>query len=241
MVILYSSLTAISTVFSFQISIVPPGLPLSVSDPFLLPLIHKGQNRYAPILSHCSSTKQPSVTTLELNRVKYDILDESPPAGLGSQYRECGIRFYQLTILYNDQSLCECLYASQLTSDFTQIQPPRTRKLAGTLKIPTKVVDHGFIVPNRLSPGDFEDFIRPPVSQEQKKGKTAIETLHSEEDPWTLNFEWLERKISELSPRSSADQVSQYNPRTPFDDCLDLIRSAIIEKVADSTSGIETL
>lgn len=241
MVILYSRLTAISTVFSFQLSIVPPGLPLSVSDPFLLPLIHEGQHRYVSILSRCSPDKQASVTTLELNRVKYDVLDESPPAGLGNQYREGGIRFYQLIILYNDQSLSECLYASQSTSDFTQIQLPRTRKLAETLKIPTKVIKQGFIVPNRLPLGEFEDFIRPPVSQEQKKWKTAIETLHSEEDPWTLNFEWLERKISELSPRSSADQVSQYNSRTSFDECLDLIRSAIVEKVAESTSGIETL
>lgn len=241
MVILYSRLTALSTVFSFQISIAPPGLPLSVSDPFLLPLIHKGQDRYIPTRSGHNSTEEPSVTTLELNLVKYDILDDSGPAGLVNQYRESGVRFYQLTILYNDQSLRECLYASQLTSDSTQLQLPRTRKLAETLKTPKKLIEHGFILPDRLSLEDYEDLILPPMSREHKTRKTIAETLHSDEDPWTLNFEWLERKISDLSPLSSASQVSKYKSGIPLDDCLELIRSSIVEKVTDRTSGIQTL
>lgn len=241
MVILYSRLTSLSTVFSFQISIAPPGLPLSVSDPFLLPMIHEGQDKYIPIRSGHSSTKGPSVTTLELNLVKYDILDDSGPAGLVNQYRESGVRFYQLTILYNDQSLRECLYASQLTSDSTQLQLPRTQKLAETFKTPKKVIEHGFILPNGLSLEDYEDLILPSLSPEHKTRKTTAETLQSDEDPWTLNFEWLERKISDLSPWSSASQVSKYKPGIPLDDCLELIRSSIVEKVTDSTSGIETL
>ena len=241
MVILYSRLTALSTVFSFQVSIAPPGLPLSVSDPILLPLSRESQDEYIPIRSLSSSTKEPSVTTLELNVVKYDTLDDSSPAGLWNQYRESGVRFYQLSILYNDLSLRECLYASQLTSDFTQLQLPTTRNLAETRKTPTKVIEHGFIVPNLLSSNDYEDSVLPPVSQEHKKGKTTAQILHSVEDPWTLNFEWLERKICELSPGSSAAQVPKPKPGTPFEGWMELIRSAIVEKVTDTASGIETL
>ena len=241
LVILYSRLTALNTVFSFQISISPPGIPLSVSDPILLQLGHEGQDTYNPISSGCISTKEPSVTTLELNLVKYDALDESILGGLGYQYREGGVKFYQLTVLYNDLSLRECLYASQLTSDLTQLQLPRTRKLAETRKTPKKVKDRGFIVPNRPSLEGYQDFILPPVSPEDRKTKAAAETLRSDEDPWTLNFEWLEREISELSPESLAAQVPAYKPGTPFDEGLESIRSAIIEKVADNTSGAETL
>lgn len=241
MVILYSRLTTLSTVFSFQMSPAPTGLPLSVSDPFLLPLVHEGQDKYIPIRSSCSSTKAPSVTTLGLNIVKYHTLDDSVPGGLGNQYRENGVRFYQLTILYSDFSLRECLYACQLTSDFTQIQPPRTRELAETRKSSAKATEHGFIVPNRLPAEDYEDLMLPRLSQEHKKGMTNAETLGSDEDPWALNFEWLERKISRLSPGCSAAQASKHKLGTPFEECLELIRSAITEKVADYAPGIQTL
>lgn len=241
MVILYSRLTALSTVFSFQMSIAPPGIPLSVSDPIYLPLRHEGQDRYNPISSGCVSTKKPSVTTLELNIVKYHALDESVLGGLGYQYREGGVKFYQLTILYNDLSLHQCLYASQLTSDVTQLQLPRIRKLADTHKIPKMVKERGFIVPDRPSLEGYQDHILPLVSQEHRKTNAGAETLRSDEDPWTLNFGWLEREISKLSPEPSAAQVLRYKPGTPLDECLELIRSAIIEKVTDNTSGAETL
>lgn len=239
MVILYSRLTALSTVFSFQISTAPPGLPLSGSDPILLPLSREGQDKYIPISSGCNSTKEPAITTVELNIVKFDTLDDSMPPGLGNQYREGGVRFYQLTLLYSDLSLHECLYASQLTSDFTQLRLPSTRGLEKTRRTPTQVIEHGFIVPNRLSYEDYENLTFPPVSQQHKIGKTTAETLPYDEDPWTLNFEWLERKISEFSPESLAAQVLEYKPET--DECLEMIRSTIVEKVTDNTSGIETL
>ncbi|MCJ1461715.1 hypothetical protein MMC07_000313 [Pseudocyphellaria aurata] len=237
MVILYSRLTALSTIFSFQMSIAPPGFPLSVSDPFLLPLSHEGQEDYIPN-SDCGSNKEPAITALELNTVQYDTLDDSLPPGLGSQYRKCGVKFYQLTIFNNDHSLRDGLCASQLTSDFTPIQLPRTRYAS---KTHSEVIGRSFIIPNRLSLENHENLIISRVSQEHKKGTTTAETVYSDEDPWTLNFEWLERKICEISPRSLAVQVSKYNPATPFDKCLELIRSAIVEKMNDSISGIETL
>lgn len=241
MVILYSLWTALSTVFSFQLSIAPPGLPLSVSDPFLLPLSHEGQENCIPICSGSSSTKEPAISTLELNTVQYDTLDDSMPAGLGSQYRKCGVKFYQLIIFKNDQSLRDGLCASQSTSDFTQIQLPRTRKLAEAHETPSKLIEHGFVAPSRLPLENYENLMISRVSQEHKKGKTIAETRSSDEDPWTLNFEWLERKICEISLWPMAAQVSTYNSAAPFDDCLELILSVIVEKVNDGTSGIETL
>lgn len=238
MVVLYSRLTSVSTVFTFRMSSWPLGLPLSVSDPFLLVLSDESQGTRALISADPILVEQESISTLELNRVEYDALDETVQPGLGNQYREGGIKFYQLSILSNNLSLRQCLYVGQSTTVSMQIECPKIHDPANTCKAPAVVSQDGFIVPNRSA---FEERggskAYTPVIQHDKNNAEG-EAFLSDENPWTTNFEWLERSLSNTS---LAPGMSKSQPQLSFTEALELIRSSILDKLTKGTAGIETL
>lgn len=241
MVALYSRLTSFGTVFTFEMSNWPPGLPLSVSDPFLLLFNHQNQDTCALISSDRVSAEKESICTLELKSVKYDVLNESMQPGLGSHYREGGIKFYQLSVLYNNLGLRECLYVGQSTAKPMQIECPRVYKHAEFRKSHAEFLQDNFIVPNQFTPEDWDDSTVYTASLQHDQDDAENEPLLVGEDPWTISFEWLERKIESLSSGSSAAQTLGYQPRVPFNESLELIQSSVFDKLNRSIPGIETL
>ena len=237
MVVLYSRLTSLCTVFTFQTSTSPPGLPLSISDPFILPLSHELSAASTLIQSSHISAQMPSILNLQLKVVEYDIQDGSMTPGLGNQYNEGGVKFYQLLTLLNDLSLHECLYVGQPIGDSTQIQPPEVQKRRKFHDSPARVREDDFIVPNRVSLQSLEGSSLQPTRPNWNEDKSQNK-LASKEDPWTLDFEWLEREIGEHSPRFSRNQGAI---GAPLDECLHSIRSAIINKLSYGPPGIESL
>ena len=241
MVVLYSRLTSIPTVFTFQMSDRPLNLPVSVSDPFLLLLGDENEDTCALIGSDRASTAKESISTLELKSVRYDVLNESMHSRIGNQYREAGVKFYQLSVLYNNLGLRECLYVGQSTTNSMQIECPRVYKPANIRKNPAKTLQDDFVAPNQSAPEDWDKSSVHTASIRHNHDNVEDEPLLAEEDPWTISFEWLERKIDSLSPGSTAAQTSNNQPRVPLNKFLELIRASVLDNSNERIPGIETL
>ncbi len=239
LVVLYSRLTSLSTIFTFSMSQNPLGTPLSISDPYLLPLADSASKSESNDPQQLSE-ESPSLSSLELRCVEYQSPRRSNPSGLGALYREKSIRFYHLSAIYSDLSLRQCLYVGQKATDPTDVQLPAVQNRESIFKTPMFISKDGFIVPNRVSAKDWEDpniESGPRGGLERKVGRYKSTTG---EDPFTLNFEWLEREVQSLSGPSSnpnKDDSSGAN----LDLCLQSIQSTLEDKLQSSTPGLELL
>lgn len=241
MVVLYSRLTSLSTIFTFGMLQSPLTIPLSLSDPYLLPLVNRG---YDSILhSHQrSSAETTSVSSLELRVIKYEVQKGSTPSGLGALYRERAVRFYQLSIFYSDLSLQQCVYVGHTTTDPSHFQLLTAQNREDILKTPMLISEAGFVVPNRVS---AEEWIDPnsveseAVTQLRKEGGRY--KPHLDKDPWTLNFEWLEREIQSLSRRISSNQNAEKSSRANLDTGLEKIFAATESKLKNGAPQLQLL
>lgn len=234
MVLLYSRLSALTSVYTFRISDSPPGLPVSVSDPFVLPLSHVIQD--GPQLNQSDPTISSGrfFSTLEFTRVKY-------AAAVGkSKLGEFG--FFQLSVLYNDLSLSECLYFGQTTRNSSSIPVPEIQNYPAHRKAPTKSMGKGFIVPNKIPLNRSIEPNPQGLSSQHEKNVTRDRGSNPKDDPRTLNFEIIERRIHELLSESTTYENTTNSAIRPLDQCLELIQSLILNKVHDdSTHQVETL
>ena len=232
MVLLYSRLSALTSVYTFKISDSPSGLPVSVSDPFVLPLSHDIKdgpqlNRSDPTIS-----KRRFISTLRFTKAKYAAVGESKVGQFG---------FYQLSVLYNDLSLSECLYFGQTTGNSPSVPIPEIQNYPAHRKTPASSLEKGFIVPNKIPFDRLNEPSTQRLSVPHDKDAARGKSPHSKELR-TLNFEIIERKIHELLSEPTTHENSANSASKPLDQCLELIRSLILNKVHDSsTHEVETL
>ena len=239
MVVLYSRLTSLSTIFTFRMPNSPLNVPLSVSDPYLLTLAD-GKFLSEPHGQHGWSGEAPSVSSLELRLAKYKFPKSSTPSGLGALYREKSVRFFHLSTLYSDLSLQKCVYVGQAATDLSHVRMPVVQSRQDIPKTPMFVSEDQFIVPNRVSAQDWED---PNFESERQLGFIdAGEEYRSsiDQDPQTLNFEWLERGIQRLSVRSSNSDLG-ISSAGNMDECLQIMRVATLEKLNTDTPPLKLL
>lgn len=232
MVLLYSRLSAHTSVYTFKISDSPSRLPVSVSDPFVLPLSHDIQdgpqlNRSDPTIS-----KGRFISTLRFTKAKYAAVGEFMLGQFG---------FYQLSVLYNDLSLSESLYFGQ-TRNSSSVPIPEIQNYPAHRKTPASSLEKGFIVPNKIPFDRLNEPSTQGLSFQHDKDAARGKNPHSKEDLRTLNFEIIERKIHELLSESTTHENSANSAPKPLDQCLELIRTLILNKVHDSsTHEVETL
>lgn len=239
MVVLYSRLTNVSSIFTFRMPQSPLSIPLSISDPYILILPGRQYNSKSHDHQQWSG-ENPSVSSLELRVAKYEFRRGSTPTGLGAFYRENSIRFYHLSILYSDLSLRKCVYVGQAATDSSHVLLPVVQYRQKIYKTPLFVSEDAFIVPNRVSAKDWED---PNLESEPRLGLKKDDGGYEstvDEDSRTLNFEWLAQGIQDLltrSPTSSANKSS----REDLDECLHVIQAATEDKLNTGTPQLELL
>jgi hypothetical protein len=240
MVVLYSRLTSLSTIFTFGMLQSPLNIPLSISDPYLLPLVNREYD--SNLHSHQrSSAETTSVSSLELRVTKYEVQKGFNPSGLGALYRERGVRFYQLSIFYTDLSLQQCVYVGQAATDPSHVQLPTAQNREDILKTPMLISEGGFVVPNRVSAEEWIDPNLEPEAVTQLQKKSGRDKSDLDEDPWTLNFEWLEREIQSLSRRSSATLNTENSSRANLDECLERVFTATENKLKSGAPQLQLL
>ena len=228
LILLYSRLTGLTMVFTFHYSRSHSNLAPSASDPYLLPLPNDGPDilasRANPHVSHRSST----ISAIILKAVKYESRQGSIPTGLGQDYSENGVVFYQLSLLTKELALLECLYADVQNEYAAQLCPPDTFSRSRFAKTPAKIASD-FIVPNGYIDRIDEDSLRTATAEEQLDAGLAM----PHEDPFTINFEWLDSETH--------DALAGAYPTTEFHENLDLLRNKIEDKIASGFPTMETL
>ena len=237
--LLYSRLTSICIVYSFKVSDSPLNLPQSVSDPFLLPLLHQNDNKKIT-LSRQSPNLGNVVSCLSLQRVGYDVLNASNSTGIGALYRERGVKFYQLYTLYGDLSLSQCLYVEQTPGDQMQVQTPKITKDTDILKRTVKKSELSFIAPNRSIVHNAVHLDGDLDLEERVDGNKDRTSEFPDEDPWTLNFRWLDREIQRSLSVSSPNSYA-VGPGITFEQSIRLLHSAMKKKMTTEDTTIESL
>lgn len=204
-----------------------------MSDPFVLPLSHIIQDGPQPKQSNPNISKGRFISTLEFTKVKYATVGKS-------KFGEFG--FFQLSVLYNDMSLSECLYFGQTTGNGSSMPIPEIQIYPVRCKTPTRSLGKGFIVPNKVLFNHLNEPKPKVLSSQDDKYATRSRVSHPKEDSRTLNFEIIERKIHKHFSESTTHENSTNSSLKPLDQCLELIRSLILNKVHDdSTHQVETL
>lgn len=232
LVLLYSRLTGLTNVFTFQHSKSYSNLAQSSSDPYLLPLPNGGPDVLAPRTNPYGSHRNSRVTAIILKAMKYESPQGSIPSGLGQIYFERDVAFYQLSLLTNDLALSECLYA-ELPNEFkTELCPPDTISRLKIAKTPAQV-HSDFIVPNGYLDRDVEDLPHNGTADEGSDTDNQASLAVLDEDPCTISFEWLENEIR--------GTLTNTSPTTAFDRSLELLQNDIEEKFVLGLPTIETL
>lgn len=240
MVILYSSLTNFSTIYTFGISKSYAGFPQSLSDPYILPLYTKDYNGRATIEQNDIHGEVNPIFDLDLQLIDYENGGGLIASGLGSVYQTGGVKFFQLSTLHNDMSLRQCLYVGLSAADPINVETPETQQVTKTPEPLARVVQDDFIVPDRYPIEDLENINLRPLFEPKGIEVFKTEPLPPDEDPRTLDFEWL-GKYLRVPPSPSDLQGGPSPPGVPFEQCLDLIRSTILDKLAVCRSGVESM
>ena len=232
LVLLYSRLTGLTTVFTFHYARSHSNLAPSASDPYLLPLPNDGLDTSTlgarPYVFHRSSR----ISAMVLKTLDFQSPQGSIASGLGEIYSETGVVFYQLSLLTNDLALSECLYAV-VPNDFKEeVCAPKIISRPVIAKTPAKVFSD-FIVPNGYVDWEYEDspYIATAEEDPGVQGRASL-AVH-QEDLYTISLEWLENEIHDASTGAS--------PTVGFDQGLDLIQNKIEVKLASAVATMETL
>ena len=232
LVLLYSRLTGLTTVFTFQCARSHSNLAPSASDPYLLPLPSDGVDtsslRASPHVLHRSFR----ISTMVLKALDFQSPQGSIASGLGQIYCESGVVFYQLSLLTNDLALSECLYVV-VPNDFrAEVCPPEIISRSVIAKTPAKIFSD-FIVPSGYVDWEYEDLPYIPTAEEELDVESRANLAVHQEDLYTISFEWLESEIQDALTRAS--------PTTGFDQGLDLIQNKIEVQLASAVPTMETL
>ena len=234
MIILYSRLTGLATVYNFEIS--PSGHPYSASDPYVLTLgdVMDTSGRLV-ILDHPNQAK--SISTIVLRDVEYKVHSGTIPSGLGHQYMKRNVRFYRLSALFNDLSLEHSLYASIPVDRSTPIQPPGFELPAEPRSV-VKVVKDTFVVSHGISHEEAHTESNLLYDREHTMAK---EDTSDHDDQWTVNLEWLERYIRKSASSSLAHGRIASPIANSSKDVVGIIKLVIENAPASDEPGIKLL
>ena len=159
--------------------------------------------------------------------MKYESPQGSSIYGLGKTYVDNDVEFYQLSLLTKDFTLLECLYAEVPTGFNAEVRPPKVVSRLEIAKTPAKVVSD-FIVPNGYVDREYEDSPHNRTAEEESdsESRTSLAVLY--EDPFTINFEWLENGTLTGPPLTIA-----------FHEILESLQTGIEDKVVSGVSIME--
>ena len=227
LVLLHSRSTGLTSVFSFHHKQSYPNLAPSASDPYLLPLPEYQPDLLAPGANPHALIKNFTVSTGILKAIKYESPQGSSIYGLGKTYVDNDVAFYQLSLLTQDFTLLECLYAEVPTDFDAEVRPPEIVSRVEVAKIPAKVISD-FIVPNGYVDREYEDSVHNPTAEEESDAESRASLAVLYEDPLTINFEWLENGTLTGPPVTIA-----------FHEVLESLQTEIVDKVASGVSIME--
>lgn len=232
LVLLYSRLTGLTNVFTFQYSKSYSNLAPSASDPYILPLSNDGLDVLASRARSYGSHGSPRVSAIILKTIKYESPRNSILSGLGQIYFQNDVTFYQLSVLTNDLALSECLYADVQNEFKAELCPPNTISRLEIAKTPARILDD-FFVPNGYVDQDHEDSPHNLTTEEGSDAESRASLAVLSEDPCTLSFEWLENEVHSISTDAST--------KVAFHEILDFLRNEIEDKIALGVPTMETL
>ena len=221
MVILYSRLKGLASVFAFRHSKLA-GPASSAFDPCLLPLPYLGSLPQDPQKSREEKPSQHPPVCLYANAII--------PKGQGWEHQEIfnHAKFYLLRVLNHDLSLSEHLYvASKLPS--LSLEPPDVPKHSRKAKTPAEVNDD-FIVPDGAV-DDSASEIDPETDQQDAMLVDSATAIH-QALVRTLDMCWLVEQTGEKHKDSAA---------LPLNGVLEVIKDGIAEKLSSPIPGHETL
>ncbi|KAL9613999.1 MAG: hypothetical protein Q9167_001479 [Letrouitia subvulpina] len=222
--LLYSQLTGLHTVFTFELENSSLEFPTSVCDPYIL-------------LAGLHSTQSiVNVSTLILQRAAYNVFETSKLFEHGQAYND---NFYQAFYLCKDLSLHEQFYVQFPPELDDQVSFPKAQSRSRSPKSACKIQDD-FIVPNGtlqevVESAEFEQALSGIQGAKDDEGLTTDEV-----DPWTLNFEWLAELLCS-SPDDSSLARKLLTPCISMTQALDLIESEISDTSLPLTHGIVSL
>lgn len=196
-VLLYSRMSGMTTSFRIEYPTSSPDRAISTSDPCLIPIMEEQKNLKTSVTRRFSSTSKRRVSALALRFVPFGFYNAGPPSGLGRLYVENDATFYQLSIMFNDLSLSECLYLGPGAGLDLEIYPPDTRIRKGTVKTTAKVSPN-FIVPDGFDDQDCDASFEEIRSQLPTMGASSTLSEIASKDPWTISLEWLEEEMHEV-------------------------------------------
>lgn len=229
-VLLYSRLSGMTTIFNIQHPTSSSGRAISTSDPCLLQLLIEPEDLKTSEIRCYSSNPKRRISALALRLVPFGFYNAGPPSGLGQLYVENDVTFYQLSIMFNDLSLSECLYWGAGAGLDLEIRPPDTRIQKGIVKTATKVPPD-FIVPDGFEDQDSDDNLEETRPQLPTMGASSTLLEIASEDPWTISLEWLEEELHE---------VESSNGRA-FDEILEHLYDAIGDRCVGGSPDMEIL
>ena len=164
--------------------------------------------------------------------MQYESRRGSIQSGLGQTYLENDVAFYQLSLLTNDLTLSECLYAEVQNEFNVKMCPPNTFSRLGIAKTPAKILTD-FIVPNGYLDRDYEDSSEIRTAGEESDAESRASLVVLKDDPCTISFEWLENEIHGTLIDTSATMA--------FHKTLERLQNEIEDKVASGIPTMETL
>ena len=231
LVLLYSRLTDLTNVFTFQYTRSHSNLTPSASDPYLLPLPKHEPDLVSRANGHVSHGSS-RISAMVLKAVKYESPQDSIASGPGQIYFENGVVFYQLSLLNNDFALSECLYAEMQNEVEAEVRPPDTVSRLELAKTPAHIVS-AFIVPDGYSYQDYEDSPHNSTAEEESGAESHLSLAVVHKDPCTISFEWLENEIQST--------LASASPSTGFYESLEFLLNELEDRFTSGVSTMETL
>ncbi len=193
--------------------------------------MHEGkEDPKTSVFHHNSDTSKPRVSALALRIVPFGFYNAGLPSGLGQLYVEAGATFYQLSVVFNDLSLSECLYFGPGPGMDLEACPPDVRIRKDVVKTTAKVYPD-FLVPDGHEEEDFDD--APVETRPQLPTMEASPTFlgTARGDPWTISFTWLEEELHD----------GECTDGGAFDEILEHLHDAIRDRYAGESPEMETL
>ena len=232
LVLLYSRLTGLTNVFTFQYARSYSNLTPSTSDPYFLSMPH--DEPYVPISkgNPCVSHTSSKISALSIKAVKYESPMGSIPSGLGQIYLENDLIFYQLSLLTNDLTLTECLYVDVHNDLEADLRPPDIVNRFEIAKTPANIISD-FIVPDGYVDQEYEDSQHHSSAKGESDAESGASLALHYEDPYTIPFDWLDHEYHSALTNASF--------HIDFHDHLDLLQNEIEDMLASEISTMSTL
>ncbi|KAL9104673.1 MAG: hypothetical protein Q9163_000416 [Psora crenata] len=233
-VLVRSQITGLATVFNLKF-ITKEERAISASDPYILQVPHRQDGAERTIRSLPSII--PRVYSLSLQLLKYGSLYGHPASGIAQMYMNNGVKFFQLSVLYNDLSVSEGLYTRLPGGTQIDLHEPNVKIHARETRTPLRIQDL-FITPNGIA---HEESLRMMYLNSSDATSPQGLLTSSAEDMRTMNFTWLVDNISAIKSGLSNPQVQPGKITGQFERALEIIEENINARISSETAGVESL